>query len=87
VGAGRSLAVMTCDQDDALYAALDPATKMAAVEVVYARSLYAGSAHASGPLWGEVLAVLAADEPESVGRGESAGRGGGGRRARGAVCV
>ena len=75
VGAGRSLAVMTCDQDDALYAALDHATKMAAVEVVYARSLYAGSAHASGPLSGEVLAVLAGDEPESVAQGVAAVRG------------
>jgi len=74
VGSGRSLAVMTCDQDDALYAALDHATKMAAVEVVYARSLYAGSAHASGPLSGEVLAVLAGDEPESVAQGVAAVR-------------
>lgn len=74
VGEGRSLAVMTCDQDDTLYAALDHATKMAAVEVVYARSLYAGSAHASGPLSGEVLAVLSAEEPESIARGVSAVR-------------
>lgn len=70
--AGRSLALMTCDQDDTLYAALDHATKMADVEVIYARSFYAGSAHASGPLSGEILGVIAGDEPESVDQGVSA---------------
>jgi ethanolamine utilization protein EutL len=63
---GRSLALITCDQDDTLYAALDHATKMANVEVIYARSFYAGSAHASGPLSGEIMGVLAADEPENL---------------------
>ena len=67
--AGRSLALMTCDQDDSLYAALDHATKMADVEVIYARSFYAGSAHASGPLSGEILGVIAGAEPESVEQG------------------
>ncbi len=71
---GRSLAMLTCDQDDTLYAALDHATKIAAVEVIYAKSFYAGSAHASGPLSGEVLGVLAGDEPESVEQGISAVR-------------
>lgn len=71
---GRSLALMTCDQDDSLYAALDHATKMADVEVIYARSFYAGSRHASGPLSGEVLGVLAADDPESVAQGVAAVR-------------
>lgn len=71
---GRSLALLTCDQDDTLYAALDHATKMADVEVIYARSFYAGGAHASGPLSGEVLGVLAADDPESVERGVAAVR-------------
>lgn len=66
---GRSLALMTCDQDDTLYAALDHATKMADVAVIYAKSFYAGSAHASGPLSGEVLGVIAGDEPESVEQG------------------
>ncbi|MDB4929666.1 MAG: Ethanolamine utilization polyhedral-body-like protein EutL [Myxococcaceae bacterium] len=70
----RSLALITCDQDDALYAALDHATKMADVEVVYARSFYAGSRHASGPLSGEILGVLAADDPESVAQGVAAVR-------------
>ncbi|MBI5515562.1 MAG: ethanolamine utilization microcompartment protein EutL [Deltaproteobacteria bacterium] len=70
--AGRSLALVTCDQDDALYAALDHATKIAAVDVLYARSFYAGSAHASGPHSGEALGVLSADEPESVEHGVQA---------------
>jgi ethanolamine utilization protein EutL len=55
----RSLALVTCDIDDSLYAALDEATKMAEVEVVYAHSFYAGSAHASGPLSGEIIGILA----------------------------
>ena len=59
----RSLAVVTCDLDDALYVSLDEATKAADVEVVYARSFYAGSAHASGPLSGEIIGMLAAPNP------------------------
>lgn len=59
----RSLAVVTADIDDVLYAALDEATKAAEVEVVYAHSFYAGSAHASGPLSGEIIGVLAAPDP------------------------
>jgi len=55
----RSLALVTCDIDDCLYTALDEATKMADVEVVYAQSFYAGSAHASGPLSGEIIGILA----------------------------
>lgn len=59
----RSLALITCDIDDSLYVALDEATKKAAVEVVYAHSFYAGSAHASGPLSGEIIGILAAPSP------------------------
>jgi ethanolamine utilization protein EutL len=61
--ATTSLAFITCDQDDPLYAALDHATKMAAVDVVYAKSFYAGSKHASGPLSGEIMGVLASADP------------------------
>ncbi len=59
----RSLAVVTCDIDDALYVSLDEATKAADVEVAYARSFYAGSAHASGPLSGEIIGILAGPSP------------------------
>jgi ethanolamine utilization protein EutL len=64
-----SLGLITCDQDDTLYAALDHGTKMADVEVLYAKSFYAGSAHASGPLSGEVLGVISSNDPESVDQG------------------
>lgn len=61
-----SAGLITCDQDDSLYAALDHATKYADVDVVYAKSFYAGSAHASGPLSGEVMGILAGPNPSEV---------------------
>lgn len=61
-----SLGLVTCDQDDSLYVALDEATKQAPVDVVFAKSFYAGSAHASGRLSGEILGVLAAPEPQAI---------------------
>lgn len=67
-----SLGFVTCDQDDPLYVALDEATKHAAVEVVYARSFYAGAAHASGRLSGEILGVLAGADPDEVDEGLAA---------------
>ncbi len=68
----RSLALITCDIDDSLYVSLDEATKMADVEVVYAHSFYAGSAHASGPLSGEVIGILAAPSPAEARAGLAA---------------
>jgi ethanolamine utilization protein EutL len=65
----QSLALLTCDQDDSLYAALDHATKMAEVSVIYAKSFYAGSAHASGPLSGEIMGVMAAADPDILEQG------------------
>lgn len=62
----RSLALITCDIDDALYVSLDEATKMAKVDVVYAKSFYAGSGNASGPLSGEVIGILAGPTPDEV---------------------
>lgn len=64
-----SAGLVTCDQDDSLYAALDHATKFAEVDVVYAKSFYAGSGHASGPTSGEVLGVLAGGNPDDVAEG------------------
>ncbi len=55
-----ALGFITVDQDDPTYVALDEATKHARVDVTFARSFYAGAAHGSGPLSGEVLGVLAA---------------------------
>src|SRR5205085_12554876 len=61
-----SLGLVTVDQDDPTYVALDEATKHAPVDVIFAKSFYAGAAHASGRLSGEILGVLAAAEPESI---------------------
>jgi ethanolamine utilization protein EutL len=68
----RSLGLITCTIDDALYASIDAGTKMADVEVVYAKSFYAGAAHASGPLSGEIIAILAGPDPAEVRAGLNA---------------
>ena len=62
----RSIGILTTDCDDATYCALDEATKAAAVEVVYGRSLYAGAANASTKLAGEVIGILAGPNPSEV---------------------
>ncbi len=62
----RAVGIITCTSDDALYVALDEGTKAAPVEVVYARSFYAGAAHASGPLSGEAIGVYAARDPDEI---------------------
>ena len=54
----HSIGLITADNDDATYVSIDEATKMADVEVVYAHSFYAGAAHASGLLSGEIMAIL-----------------------------
>ena len=64
-----SLGLVTCDQDDPTYVALDEATKHAPVDVVFARSFYAGAGHASGRLSGEILGVLAGADPDVVDAG------------------
>jgi ethanolamine utilization protein EutL len=65
----RSLGLVTVDQDDPTYVALDEATKHAPVDVVYARSFYAGAGHASGPISGEILGVIAASDPDEIDEG------------------
>ena len=62
----RSIGIITADSDDVTYCALDEATKAAAVEVVYGRSLYAGAANASTALAGEVIGILAGPNPAEV---------------------
>jgi ethanolamine utilization protein EutL len=62
----RCLGLVTCDQDDSTYVALDEATKHAAVDVVFGRSFYAGAAHGSGPLSGEIMGVVAGADPDDV---------------------
>lgn len=61
-----ALGFITCTSDDALYVALDEGTKAAPVEVVYAKSFYAGAAHASGPLSGEVIGCYAGADLDEV---------------------
>lgn len=62
----RSIALISTDCDDATYCALDEATKKAAVQVAYAKSLYAGAANASTALAGEVIGILAGENPSEV---------------------
>ena len=65
----RSIGILTADSDDVTYCALDEATKAAAVEVVYGRSLYAGAANANTKLAGEVIGILAGPNPAEVSSG------------------
>ena len=62
----RAVGMLTCTSDDALYVALDEGTKAARVEVAYAKSFYAGAAHASGPLSGEVIGIYVGPDPEEI---------------------
>lgn len=62
----RSLGIVTTDCDDVSYAALDEATKKAAVHVAYARSMYAGAANASTALAGEFIGILSAGDPAEL---------------------
>ncbi|MFZ5478616.1 MAG: ethanolamine utilization microcompartment protein EutL [Myxococcota bacterium] len=65
----RALGLVTCDQDDPTYVALDECTKHADVDVVFAKSFYAGSRHASGPYSGEILGVIAAADDAEIDAG------------------
>lgn len=62
----RAVGIITADSDDMTYLALDEATKAAAVDVVYAKSFYAGAANASTRLAGEVIGILAGKSPSEV---------------------
>jgi ethanolamine utilization protein EutL len=62
----KSLGLITSDCDDVTYTALDEATKKADVEVVYARSFYAGAANANTKLAGEILGIIAGPNPAEV---------------------
>jgi ethanolamine utilization protein EutL len=68
----RSLGLVTTDCDDVTYTALDEATKMADVSVVYARSFYAGAANANTKLAGEILGVLGGPNPAEIRSGLNA---------------
>ena len=65
-GSARSIGIITADSDDVLYTALDEATKDAQVEVVYAKSMYAGAANASTKYAGEVIGIISGQTPDEV---------------------
>jgi len=60
------LGLVTLTIDDVGYVAFDEATKKADVDVVYAKSFYAGAAHSSGPLSGEVIGIIAGSSPDEI---------------------
>jgi ethanolamine utilization protein EutL len=68
----KSIGIITADIDDVTYTGLDEATKDADVDVVYAKSMYAGSANASTKLAGEVIGILAGPSPAEVRSGLNA---------------
>eukprot|EP00792_Barthelona_sp_PAP020_P003749 TRINITY_DN1620_c0_g1_i1.p1 TRINITY_DN1620_c0_g1~~TRINITY_DN1620_c0_g1_i1.p1 ORF type:complete len:218 (+),score=57.02 TRINITY_DN1620_c0_g1_i1:331-984(+) len=68
----KSLGLITADIDDVTYTALDEATKAADVEVVYAKSMYGGSANANSKLAGEVIGIIAGPNPAEVRSGLNA---------------
>lgn len=68
----KSLGLVTADCDDTTYTALDEATKMADVEVVYAKSFYGGAGNATTKLAGEIIGVIAGPNPAEVRSGLNA---------------
>jgi ethanolamine utilization protein EutL len=68
----NSLGLITTDIDDVAYTALDEATKKADVQVVYAKSMYAGSANASTKLAGEFIGIIAGPNPAEIRSGINA---------------
>jgi len=68
----KSLGLITSDCDDVTYTALDEATKAAEVDVVYAKSMYAGAGNASTKLAGEVIGIIAGPSPAEVRSGLNA---------------
>ena len=68
----RSLALITADSDDVTYTALDEATKAAEVEVVYAKSCYAGAGNATTKYVGKIIGILAGPNPAEVKSGLAA---------------
>ena len=68
----RCIGFITADCDDVVYIALDEATKMADVSVVYAKSFYGGAANANTKYAGEVIGIIAGAGPGEVKSGMNA---------------
>jgi len=62
----KSVGLITSTCDDVTYVALDEATKAAKVDVVYARSFYGGADNANSKLAGEVIGMIAGENPAEV---------------------
>jgi ethanolamine utilization protein EutL len=62
----KSIGLITVDCDDVTYTGLDAATKAAGVDVVYAKSMYAGAANANTKLAGDIIGILAGPDPAEV---------------------
>jgi len=62
----RSIGLFTSDSDDVAYTALDESTKKADVQVIYAKSMYAGAANANTKLAGEIIGVISGPNPAEV---------------------
>ncbi|MGL6115656.1 ethanolamine utilization microcompartment protein EutL [Cetobacterium sp. SF1] len=68
----KSIGIITADCDDVTYTAMDYATKMAEVEVVYGKSFYGGAANANTKLAGEVIGIISGPTPAEVKSGLTA---------------
>jgi len=62
----KAVGLITSNCDDVTYVALDEATKAAKVDVVYARSFYGGADNANSKLAGEVIGIIAGENPAEV---------------------
>ena len=62
----KSIGLITSNCDDVTYVALDEATKAAKVDVIYARSFYGGADNANSKLAGEVIGMIAGENPAEV---------------------
>ena len=62
----KSIGLVTSTCDDVTYVALDEATKAAKVDVVYAKSFYGGADNANTKLAGEVIGIIAGENPAEV---------------------
>lgn len=64
-----SIALITSNSKHSLFVSLDKATKDSDVTVIFNTGLYGGFRYASGPISGEVLAVISGENPIVVDNG------------------
>jgi ethanolamine utilization protein EutL len=66
---GQSFGLISSDFDHALFVALDEATKASPVQVIYAKSMYAGLSRTLDPFTGEGMGILAGGDDDIVREG------------------